>query len=50
MISAEYPWFVRGGGYYITSLAGVFYFSTTNGLGGAGSDNSFRLVMSATSP
>ena len=50
MISATYPWFLRGGGYGSTTYAGVFFFSATGGLGGAGTDGSFRLVMSATSP
>ncbi len=48
MISATYPWFVRGGSYVNDASAGVFYFY--NVVGNGGSDRSFRLVMSATSP
>ncbi|HIS39122.1 MAG TPA: hypothetical protein IAB45_06415, partial [Candidatus Onthousia faecavium] len=48
MISATYPWFLRGGGYYSTTYAGVFYFSYSGAGGYIGS--SIRLVMSATSP
>ncbi len=44
MITAQYPWTVRGGNYYNNSDAGVFYYSTYNGhIAGGGS---FRLVLS----
>ena len=48
MVSAEYPWLLRGGGYSNTVDVGAFAFS--NGVV-AGRDNtnvSFRLVMSVT--
>ena len=46
MISATYPWFLRGGFYFNGTNAGVFRFGAATELGGAGSDGSFRLVMS----
>ncbi len=46
MISAEYPWFGRGGHYSHNTNAGVFRFGTTYDIGGAGGNYSFRLVMS----
>ena len=46
MVNETYPWLVRGGGYYSGSGAGVFLFSYTILTGGAGTDYSFRLVMS----
>ena len=46
MVSETYPWLLCGGGHYDGANAGVFYFSGSAMLGGANSDNSFRLVMS----
>ena len=48
MISAEYPWFGRGGYYDYAAFAGVFYFGCSSAGGSIGA--SFCLVMSATSP
>ena len=45
MVSEEYPWLLRGGGYTYSPSAGVFVFDTW-GLGDANSYSSFRLVMS----
>ena len=50
MVSEEYPWLLRGGGYSNTTGAGVFNFNRTVSLGGPYSNYSFRLVMSVTSP
>ena len=49
MVSEEYPWLLRGGGYANTTAAGVFYFDSW-GLGSVNSLGSFCLVMSVTSP
>ena len=46
MVSEEYPWLLRGGGYDNTTHAGVFFFNATMYLGGSYSGSSFRLVMS----
>ncbi len=46
MVTAQYPWSVRGGGYYLNSPAGVFYFNYDRG--GISNGGSFRLVLSAT--
>ena len=44
-VSSGSSWFVRGGYYYSGASAGAF-FSSSN-YGGAKSDNSFRLALSA---
>ncbi len=46
MVTASYPWFLRGSHYTYGSLAGVFYYNAANG--NADSNDSFRLVLSAT--
>ena len=46
MVTARHPWFVRSGRCSDSSIAGVFYYS--NGYGRLYSDESFRLVLSAT--
>ena len=43
MVRIESPWFVRGGGYYHGSIAGIFGFSRHTG--GAEADYSFRTVV-----
>ena len=43
--NASYPFFMRGGGYYNTTDAGVFYFVTTSG--NSYSSHSFRPVLVA---
>ena len=44
MVTAQYPWSVRGGCYRYNSIAGVFYFANDRGrIDGSGS---FRLVLS----
>ena len=50
MVSEEYPWLVRGGGYYDSTGAGVFSFSRSSSQAAGSVSNSFRLVMSVTSP
>ena len=50
MVSEEYPWLLRGYGYFNSSYAGVFYFNCANERGGVSVNVSFRLVMSVTSP
>ncbi len=42
-VSATYPWFLRGGDYYVTSGAGVFSFDSSRG--SAHDSYSFRLVL-----
>ena len=50
MVSEEYPWLLRGGGYNVGG-AGVFYFYANSwDIGDASGNGSFRLVMSVTSP
>mgnify|MGYP004473160709 FL=1 len=44
-VNSSNPWFVRGGHYYSVTNAGAFYSHYYNG--GAGSNGSFRLVLSA---
>jgi hypothetical protein len=44
-VDATYPWFIRGGGYYDGSYAGVFYSGNTSG--NANTDYGWRLLMSA---
>ena len=44
MVSEEYPWLMRGGGYSSTAYGGVFHFHITTG--GTNDKLSFRLVMS----
>ena len=47
MVSEEYPWLLRGGGYDDTSRAGVFHlYPSTSTVGGPISIYSFRLVLS----
>ena len=50
MVSEEYPWLLRGGRYSYNDVAGVFCFDASDILGGPSGYNSFRLVMSVTSP
>ena len=51
MVTEQYPWLLRGGGYGNNTGAGVFYLHpSTSAIGGALSYGSFRLVMSVTSP
>ena len=50
MVSEEYPWLLRGHGYYYGTGAGVFYFDRAFERGGVSISISFRLVMSVTSP
>ena len=51
MVSEEYPWLLRGGGYSDWSGSGVFAFGpSAAAVGGPHSGSSFRLVMSVTSP
>ena len=45
MVTAQYPWSVRGGYYYNVSVAGVFAYN--NYYGHIVSNESFRLVLSA---
>ena len=45
MVTTQYPWFVRGGLYAGSSLAGVFCYGSVNGNSNSGV--SFRLVLSA---
>lgn len=45
MISEEYPWMLRGGGYTNNSGAGIFHFGAAYVIGSAGIDTyTFRLV------
>ena len=44
-VTSSYPWFLRGGYYYDSSNAGVFYFSDSNG--DANSYISWRVVLSS---
>ena len=44
MVTAQKPWFVRGGGYYNNSLAGVYFYGSD--YGNVYSDVSSRLVLS----
>ena len=46
MVSEEYPWLLRGGGYSSLINGGVFYFDHASELGSVGNRISFRLVMS----
>ena len=48
MVSEEYPWLLRGGGYNDSAGAGAFGFDPT--ALGSGGHGSFRLVISVTSP
>ena len=50
MVSEEYPWLLRGGGYLNYVSNGVFFFDRALELGSVGNFISFRLVMSVTSP
>ena len=43
-VDSSYPWFVRGGGYYYSASAGVFYFF--NVIGNSNSCYSSRPVIS----
>ncbi len=42
-VSSSSPWFTRGGAFYNTSDAGVFYFGSNSGV--SYSDHSFRVVL-----
>ena len=45
MVSEEYPWMLRGGGYTNNSGAGIFHFGAAYVIGSAGIDTyTFRLV------
>ena len=46
LVTAQYPWTVRSGGYHNNSIAGIFYYRYSGGSGS--SDGSFRLVLSTT--
>ena len=46
MVNATYPWLVRGGGYDLSALAGVFNFNYIIVTGGPNGGSSFRLVIS----
>ena len=46
MITVQYPWSMRGGCYYYSSIAGVFSYSYAHGYNY--STGSFRLVLGAT--
>ena len=50
MVSETSPWLLRGGGFHYSSNGGVFDFIAGGLLGDAQSNDSFRLVMSVTSP
>ena len=46
LVTAQYPWTVRSGGYHNNSIAGIFYYRYSGGSGSG--DGSFRLVLSTT--